>query len=92
MIVRPAQATDVTPLAAVLARAFYDDPPFAWMLPNPGGQAVSAAAHPCRPGGQRHGSSQSRRAACLARLARAHVESTFDYDRDGRTELASLDT
>jgi GNAT superfamily N-acetyltransferase len=33
--VRPAQAADVRPLAAVLARAFYDDPPFAWMLPNP---------------------------------------------------------
>jgi len=33
--VRPATAADVKPLAAVMARAFYDDPPFMWMLPNP---------------------------------------------------------
>lgn len=32
---RPATAADVKPLAAVMARAFYDDPPFKWMLPNP---------------------------------------------------------
>jgi GNAT superfamily N-acetyltransferase len=34
-IVRPATAADVKPLAAVMARAFYDDPPFIWMLPDP---------------------------------------------------------
>jgi len=34
--VRPATAADVRPLAAVMARAFYDDPPFMWMLPDPG--------------------------------------------------------
>jgi GNAT superfamily N-acetyltransferase len=33
--VRPATAADVKPLAAALARAFYGDPPFMWMLPNP---------------------------------------------------------
>jgi GNAT superfamily N-acetyltransferase len=33
--VRPATAADVKPLAAVMARAFYDDPPFIWMLPDP---------------------------------------------------------
>jgi GNAT superfamily N-acetyltransferase len=33
--VRPATAADVKPLSAVLARAFYDDPPFMWMLPDP---------------------------------------------------------
>ena len=33
--VRPAVAADVKPLAAVMARAFYDDPPFMWMLPDP---------------------------------------------------------
>jgi GNAT superfamily N-acetyltransferase len=33
--VRAAQAADVRPLAAMLARAFYDDPPFVWMLPDP---------------------------------------------------------
>jgi GNAT superfamily N-acetyltransferase len=32
--VRPADAADVRPLAAVLARAFEDDPPFVWMLPD----------------------------------------------------------
>lgn len=32
---RPAKAADIQPLAAVLARAFYDDPPFVWMLPDP---------------------------------------------------------
>jgi hypothetical protein len=30
--VRPATAADVEPLATVMARAFYDDPPFIWML------------------------------------------------------------
>jgi GNAT superfamily N-acetyltransferase len=33
--VRPATAADVKPLATVMARAFYDDPPFVWMLPDP---------------------------------------------------------
>lgn len=33
--VRPAAAADVKPLAAVMSRAFYDDPPFIWMLPDP---------------------------------------------------------
>jgi GNAT superfamily N-acetyltransferase len=33
--VRPAAATDIAPLATVLARAFYDDPPFVWVLPDP---------------------------------------------------------
>jgi GNAT superfamily N-acetyltransferase len=33
--VRLATAADVKPLAAVMARAFYDDPPFIWMLPDP---------------------------------------------------------
>ena len=33
--VRPATAADVKPLATVMARAFYDDPPFIWMLPDP---------------------------------------------------------
>jgi GNAT superfamily N-acetyltransferase len=33
--VRPATAADVKLLAAVMARAFYDDPPFMWMLPDP---------------------------------------------------------
>lgn len=33
--VRSATAVDVKPLATVMARAFYDDPPFIWMLPNP---------------------------------------------------------
>ncbi len=32
--VRPAVPADVGPLAGVLARAFYDDPPFVWMLPD----------------------------------------------------------
>ena len=32
--VRPATAADVGPLAAVLGRAFEDDPPFVWMLPD----------------------------------------------------------
>jgi GNAT superfamily N-acetyltransferase len=33
--VRLATAADVKPLAVALARAFYDDPPFMWMLPDP---------------------------------------------------------
>jgi GNAT superfamily N-acetyltransferase len=33
--VRSATAADVKPLAAVMARAFYDDPPFMWLLPDP---------------------------------------------------------
>jgi hypothetical protein len=32
--VRPATAADVRPLAAVMGRAFEDDPPFVWMLPD----------------------------------------------------------
>ena len=32
--VRPATAADVRPLSAVLGRAFEDDPPFVWMLPD----------------------------------------------------------
>jgi len=31
---RPATSADVTPLASMLARAFYDDPPFVWVLPD----------------------------------------------------------
>jgi GNAT superfamily N-acetyltransferase len=33
--VRQATSADVNKLASVLARAFYDDPPLVWMLPNP---------------------------------------------------------
>jgi GNAT superfamily N-acetyltransferase len=33
--VRSATSADVRPLAAVMARAFYDDPPFVWVLPDP---------------------------------------------------------
>lgn len=33
--VQPATAADVQPLAMVMARAFYDDPPFMWMMPDP---------------------------------------------------------
>ncbi len=33
--IRPAARADVRPLAAVLARAFHDDPPIMWMLPQP---------------------------------------------------------
>jgi GNAT superfamily N-acetyltransferase len=33
--VRPATSADVKPLVAVMARAFYDDPPFIWVLPDP---------------------------------------------------------
>jgi GNAT superfamily N-acetyltransferase len=32
--VRPARAADVRELAQVLSQAFYDDPPFIWMLPD----------------------------------------------------------
>lgn len=32
---RPATSGDVDALAAVLARAFTDDPPMAWLLPDP---------------------------------------------------------
>lgn len=32
---RTAMSCDVAPLAGVMARAFYDDPPFMWLLPNP---------------------------------------------------------
>jgi GNAT superfamily N-acetyltransferase len=33
--VRSATRADVKPLAAALARAFYEDPPLVWMMPNP---------------------------------------------------------
>jgi hypothetical protein len=32
--VQPSSIADARPLAAVLARAFYDDPPFVWMPPD----------------------------------------------------------
>jgi hypothetical protein len=32
--VRPATDADVRPLATVMGRAFEDDPPFVWMLPD----------------------------------------------------------
>ena len=35
VFVRPATSADVKVLAAVLARAFYDDPPLTWLLPDP---------------------------------------------------------
>lgn len=35
MVLRPATSDDVDRLAAVLARAFYDDPPMMWLLPDP---------------------------------------------------------
>lgn len=35
VFVRPATPADVTVLAAILARAFYDDPPLMWLLPDP---------------------------------------------------------
>jgi GNAT superfamily N-acetyltransferase len=35
LTVRLATAADVKPLAAVMARAFYSDPSFAWLLPEP---------------------------------------------------------
>jgi GNAT superfamily N-acetyltransferase len=35
LTLRPATFSDVETLATVLARAFYDDPPLAWLLPNP---------------------------------------------------------
>jgi GNAT superfamily N-acetyltransferase len=34
LALRPATSADVKKLAAVLARAFYDDPPLNWLLPN----------------------------------------------------------
>jgi GNAT superfamily N-acetyltransferase len=34
--VRPAASADIRPLATVMARAFFDDPPFVWMLPEAG--------------------------------------------------------
>jgi GNAT superfamily N-acetyltransferase len=34
-LVRPATSADVKKLAAVLALAFYDDPPLTWLLPHP---------------------------------------------------------
>jgi GNAT superfamily N-acetyltransferase len=35
LTLRPATSADVKKLAAVLARAFYEDPPLVWMLPDP---------------------------------------------------------
>jgi len=35
LALRPATSADVKKLAAVLARAFYDDPPLIWLLPDP---------------------------------------------------------
>ncbi|HET9895392.1 MAG TPA: GNAT family N-acetyltransferase [Streptosporangiaceae bacterium] len=40
--IRPATRADVGPLADVMARAFYDDPPFVWMLPEPRTRHVRA--------------------------------------------------
>jgi ribosomal protein S18 acetylase RimI-like enzyme len=37
--VRAATSDDVDTLAAVLARAFHDDPPMMWLLPDPGTRA-----------------------------------------------------
>jgi ribosomal protein S18 acetylase RimI-like enzyme len=34
LVLRPAASADVKTLAEVLARAFYDDPPLVWLLPN----------------------------------------------------------
>ena len=34
-LLRPATSADVKELAAVLARAFYEDPPLIWLLPDP---------------------------------------------------------
>jgi GNAT superfamily N-acetyltransferase len=34
-LVRPATSADVKKLAVVLARAFYEDPPLIWLLPDP---------------------------------------------------------
>lgn len=55
---RPATAADVKPLATVLARAFYNDPPFVWMLPDPATRLSRAAllfATILREGALRHG-------------------------------------
>jgi len=38
-VLRPATPADVKQLAAVLARAFYDDPPLTWLLPDPATRA-----------------------------------------------------
>jgi len=35
LVKRPATSADVKKLASVLARAFYDDPPLTWLLPDP---------------------------------------------------------
>lgn len=40
--VRPARRADFAPLAAVLARAFYDDPVTAWFYPNAGRRLIHA--------------------------------------------------
>jgi len=35
LVQRPATSADVKKLAAILAQAFYDDPPLVWLLPDP---------------------------------------------------------
>jgi GNAT superfamily N-acetyltransferase len=40
LVLRPATADDVDKLAVVLARAFFDDPPLVWLLPNPNARAA----------------------------------------------------
>ena len=35
LVLRPATSADVKRLAAVMAQAFYDDPPLVWLLPDP---------------------------------------------------------
>jgi len=35
LMLRPATSADVKNLASVMARAFYDDPPLQWLLPDP---------------------------------------------------------
>jgi GNAT superfamily N-acetyltransferase len=59
--VRLAGPADVEPLAEVMARAFYDDPPFVWMLPEPRTRHVRARrlfAAILRDGGLGHGGVQ----------------------------------
>jgi GNAT superfamily N-acetyltransferase len=33
-VIRPASRADIRPVADVLAKAFYEDPPFVWMMPD----------------------------------------------------------
>jgi ribosomal protein S18 acetylase RimI-like enzyme len=39
LALRPATSADVKKLAGILARAFHDDPPLVWLLPNPATRA-----------------------------------------------------